>query len=192
MTKPIVLLVNPPIYDFTAYDFWLRPYGMLRMAGRLRHACEYRSFDFLWPRPRDGWGRGRCLEAMAPKPEEYRDIPRRFRRFGRPRWEFREFLRGERFDVALIQSMMTYWYPGIREVIADLRELQPHARIVLGGVYATLCSGHARGLGADLVVAGADVQPLCRLPEIGDAHLSPPLPPTIALTRRLGNYTTIG
>ncbi len=33
--RPSVLLVNPPIFDFTAYDFWLRPYGMLRVAGCL-------------------------------------------------------------------------------------------------------------------------------------------------------------
>lgn len=25
------LLVNPPIFDFSAYDFWLKPYGMLRV-----------------------------------------------------------------------------------------------------------------------------------------------------------------
>ena len=30
-----LLLVNPPIYDFTAFDFWLRPYGLLRVGGRL-------------------------------------------------------------------------------------------------------------------------------------------------------------
>jgi hypothetical protein len=30
-----LLLVNPPIYDFTAFDFWLRPYGMLRVAGQI-------------------------------------------------------------------------------------------------------------------------------------------------------------
>jgi len=33
---PRILLVNPPIYDFSAYDFWLKPYGMLRAAGFLR------------------------------------------------------------------------------------------------------------------------------------------------------------
>jgi hypothetical protein len=34
--KPRILLVNPPIYDFSAYDFWLKPYGMPRVAGFLR------------------------------------------------------------------------------------------------------------------------------------------------------------
>jgi len=31
-----ILLENPPIYDFAAYDFWLKPYGMLSGAGNLR------------------------------------------------------------------------------------------------------------------------------------------------------------
>ncbi|MHC4639700.1 MAG: hypothetical protein ACYTBV_19715 [Planctomycetota bacterium] len=30
---PRILLVNPPIYDFAAFDFWSRPYGLLSVAG---------------------------------------------------------------------------------------------------------------------------------------------------------------
>jgi radical SAM superfamily enzyme YgiQ (UPF0313 family) len=56
--------------------------------------------------------------------------------------------------------MMTYWYPGVREVIEDVRRAWPGAKIVLGGNYATICSDHARGLGADLVVVGSDLRPL--------------------------------
>ncbi len=77
------------------------------------------------------------------------------------RTRFTDYLR-ERgpFDYVLIQTMMTYWYPGIREVIEDIRGAWPDAKIVLGGNYATICSDHARGLGADLVVVGSDLQPL--------------------------------
>ncbi len=45
--KPRILLVNPPIYDFSAYDFWLKPYGMLRVAGFLRGQADFALFDFL-------------------------------------------------------------------------------------------------------------------------------------------------
>src|SRR5262249_31897396 len=37
-----------------------------------------------------------------------------------------------------------------------VREAQPHAKIILGGVYATLCPAHAKSLGADQVVEGLD------------------------------------
>ena len=37
-----MLLVNPPIYDFAAYDFWMRPYGLLSVAGKLRGQADFR------------------------------------------------------------------------------------------------------------------------------------------------------
>lgn len=171
MKLPEILLVNPPIYDFTAYDFWLRPYGMLRVAGQIKHACRLSFFNYLISRQRDAWGRGRFVGREMPKPKTLSDIPRRFCRFGRPRAEFRDFLEGQQFDAVLIQTSMTYWYRGIQEVIEDIRELQPSAQIVLGGIYASLCTSHAQSLGADLVVRGADLNPLWQLlsiePEIG-------------------------
>ena len=42
-----ILLVNPPIYDFAAYDFWLKPYGLLSVAGQLRGQAEFLLFDYL-------------------------------------------------------------------------------------------------------------------------------------------------
>ena len=163
MEQPKILLVNPPIFDFTAYDFWLRPYGMLRVAGQIKHACRLSYFNYLISKQRDAWGRGRFAGREIPKPNPLNDIPRKFRRFGRPRAEFREFLAAQQFDAVLIQTSMTYWYRGIQEVIEDIRELQPSAKTVLGGIYATLCTSHAQSLGADLVVQGADLKPLWQL-----------------------------
>jgi hypothetical protein len=154
-----VLLVNPPIYDFTAFDFWLRPYGLLRVAGQLR-ACELMAFDYLVSSARDEFGRGRFIQEQVMKPAALADIPRRFYRFGRARAEFLRLLTFRTFDVVLVQTVMTYWYLGVREVIEDVRRLQPQARIILGGVYATLCPSHALSLGADQVVEGEDLKPL--------------------------------
>jgi len=162
-----VLLVHPPIFDFTAYDFWLRPYGMMRAAARLARSCRFTFFDYLTTAKKDSWGRGRFEGEIVAKPDAFRDIPRRFRRFGRPRAEFRKFLlsrkRSSVFDVALIQTSMTYWYPGVREVIEDIHALAPDVKIVLGGVYATICAKHAANLGADLVIRGANLNPLYEL-----------------------------
>jgi hypothetical protein len=169
-----VLLVNPPIYDFTAYDFWLRPYGMMRVAGQMQHSCRLTYFDYLATTHKDSWGRGRLEGKIIAKPKALRDIPRHFRRFGKPRAEFRELLQTKTFHAVLIQTSMTYWYPGIQEVIDDIRELQPLAKIVLGGVYATLCTTHAQSLGSDLVIVGSGLEPLWRLlsinPQPGPPH----------------------
>jgi hypothetical protein len=180
--KPRILLVNPRIYDFAAHDFWLRPYGLLRAAGYLRGQAELRMFDYLdssrAPEPQgaadaaDRWGRRRICRAPAAKPAVFAALRRRYRRFAfAARERFREFLADRPpFDAALVQTGMTYWYPGVAEVIEDLRRYSPATRIVLGGVYATLCPQHARRLGADLVILGADLDPLWRA-----LHLAPDL-----------------
>jgi hypothetical protein len=170
--KPRILLINPPIYDFSAYDFWLKPYGVLRTAGFLRGRAKFALFDFLDrfdPRVppgnyrSDDRGRGEFYSEICDKPAIFAPIRRRFRRFGLPVSAFRNFLAHEPpFDVALVQTGMTYWYPGVAEVVRELRALAPTVKIVLGGVYATLCPEHARSLGADLVVEGTDLAPLWR------------------------------
>jgi len=154
-----ILLVNPPIYDFTAFDFWLRPYGLLRVGGQLR-PFKPAAFDFLVSRKRDEFGRGRFDQVTVPKPEPLAGVPRRFYRFGRAREEFLSLLAARQFDVVMVQTVMTYWYLGVREVIEDVRRMQPGAKIILGGVYATLCPDHALSLGPDQVVKGLDLEPL--------------------------------
>lgn len=168
--RPRILLLNPPIYDFSAYDFWLKPYGMLRVAGFLRGQADFALFDFLDRLDRrvppakyrgDRWGRGSFYSVPVEKPSALAAVPRQFHRFGLPRAELESFLRAQRpFDYALVQTGMTYWYLGLREVIETLRRLAPETKIILGGVYATICPDHARALGADLVVAGSDLAPL--------------------------------
>jgi radical SAM superfamily enzyme YgiQ (UPF0313 family) len=169
--KPRILLVNPPVCDFAAYDFWLRPYGLLAVAGQLRGQGHFRLFDYMDRQHpaitarkglrSDKWGRGRFYCERQRLPEPLRGIPRYFRRFGLPRDLFRRYLAGAGpFDFALVQTVMTYWYPGVREVVEDIRQAWPKAQIVLGGNYATLCPEHASHLGADLVVAGTDLKPL--------------------------------
>jgi hypothetical protein len=178
MMHPRVLLVNPPIYDFAAYDFWLKPYGLLSVAGQLRGKADFALFDYLdrqhpslreLARPEsDRWGRGPFPSEHVAKPTCFDAIPRYFQRFGLPRDRFRAFLAGQSaFDYVLIQTMMSYWYPSVREVIEDVRAAWPHAKIVLGGNYVTICADHAGGLDADLCVVGTDLGPLWRFLEIG-------------------------
>ncbi|MHC4062798.1 MAG: radical SAM protein, partial [Planctomycetota bacterium] len=168
---PKILLVNPPIYDFAAYDFWLKPYGLLSIAGYLRGRAEFTLFDYLdrlhpftasnRHLGSDRWGRGRFHEERIQSPACLMEIPRYFRRFGLPRYLFEDFLKEKGpFDFVLIQTMMTYWYPGVKEVIDDIRAIQPAAKIILGGNYVTLCPTHAHRLGADLLVQGSNLQPL--------------------------------
>jgi len=74
---------------------------------------------------------------------------------------FEDFLREqEPCDFVLVQTMMTYWHQGVKEVIEDVRKIWPKAKIVLGGNYVTLCNSHAQKLGADFLVSGTNLEPL--------------------------------
>jgi hypothetical protein len=182
---PEILLVNPPVYDFAAYDFWLKPYGMLSVAGKLRNRARFKLFDFmdrLHPFAdkqhlrTDRWNRGRFYYETIPRPQPLESIPRYFRRFGLPRKIFQDFLKQERpFDFVFIQTAMTYWYPGVREVIEDVRKITPGAKIILGGNYVTLCLKHAECLNSDFIVHGTNLEPLWKYLRINPEPDQPPL-----------------
>ncbi len=184
--KPKILLVNPPIYDFAAYDFWLRPYGLLTVAGYLRDKADFALFDYLDRQSpfmakneklaSDRWGRGRFYSENIPSPPALEVIPRHYRRFGLPQGMFSDLLTSEGpFDFVLIQTMMTYWYEGTREVIGDIRKSSSKTKIILGGNYVTLCPEHARSLEADLLVHGNNLGPLWEYLRVAPNVNQPPL-----------------
>ncbi len=182
-----VLLVNPWIYDFTAYDFWLKPLGLLYVASVVRENADCRV-DFidcldrhhpllaakLKAKPD---GRGHFPKEEVAKPEVLKNVPRRYSRYGIPVPLFRhELERLPRPGAVLLTSSMTYWYPGVQLVIELIRQKWGQVPVILGGLYATLAPEHARlHSGADVVVRGAGenaVLPLLR-EILGDKHVRP-------------------
>jgi radical SAM superfamily enzyme YgiQ (UPF0313 family) len=162
--RPHILLVNPWIHDFAAYDVWAKPYGLLSLAAVLRsHGLRVSYIDCLdrfHPHapasdPHARHGRGPYRKEAIAHPKGLEEIPRAFSRYGiDPAW-FREDLQDlARPDLIMVTSLMTYWYPGVVETIGGIRKIHPDTPIVLGGIYARLCSDHARvHSGADEVVA---------------------------------------
>jgi radical SAM superfamily enzyme YgiQ (UPF0313 family) len=157
------LFVNPPIYDFTAYDFWLKPYGLLRVAGALEGNKIY-YFNFLgekYKKKIKDDGRGKFFKTRVQKPEMFSDIPKPYFRYGATKEEFESFIKGiKNLDAVFITSSMTYWCNGVKEVIEQVRRNHKNAKIFLGGIYATLMFEHAKNLEVDLVVKGSDLTPL--------------------------------
>ena len=165
-----ILLVNPWIHDFAAYDLWMKPLGLLYLGGILRSrgyrvslldCLEFTLFPGdltrdLKPPKRKESGRGHVFKEVIPKPYPLRGIQRQYRRYGIPPEVAQKYLRQlPRPDLVLVTSSMTYWYPGVLETIRLLRETLPGVPVILGGVYATLCPDHARKhSGADRVLAG--------------------------------------
>ena len=164
-TSPHILLVNPWIHDFAAYDFWATPLGLLTLGAMLRDQgarvsyvdCLNRFHPLLPDSdPSARFGRGPYLKTRISKPAGMADIPRNYCRYGiLPEWFEADLKALSRPDLVLVTSMMTYWYPGVQEAIAILKTVFPQVPVILGGIYATLCQEHAiRFSGADLVIAG--------------------------------------
>ena len=162
---PHLLLINPWIHDFAAYDFWAKPLGLLQLAAILRaHDIGISYIDCLdrfHPRSKPSvlqkrQGRGPYLKKRIPRPDGLADVPRYFSRYGIPLEWFREDLsRLPPPDAVMVTSLMTYWYPGVREAIQETRDLFPDTPVLLGGIYAGLCRDHAvERSGADRVVTG--------------------------------------
>jgi hypothetical protein len=164
-----ILLINPWIYDFAAYDFWLKPLGLLYLGGLLRanhHRISY--IDCLDPYSplmlqkggktpkRHAHGHGGFVRQVIDKPECLKVLPRSYCRYGIDPDVFRaELGLYPDTDIVLVTSMMTYWYPGVFEAIKIVKEMLPDVPIVLGGKYASLCYDHAAAnSGADYVVSG--------------------------------------
>ena len=162
---PHILLVNPWIHDFAAYDFWAKPMGLLTIAAMLRHHGFRVSYVDCLNRfhpnaqkndPGARYGRGPYFKTRIPKPSGLHDVPRYFSRYGiRPQWFREDLLERGRPDLVLVTSLMTYWYPGVQETIEIIRSVFPQTPIVLGGIYARLCREHAKNnSGADHVADG--------------------------------------
>jgi radical SAM superfamily enzyme YgiQ (UPF0313 family) len=180
MSSPHILLINPYIHDFTAYDLWAKPMGLLYLAGVLRaNGYQVRLLDCLdvhfqgtyaslSPPPRKTYGQGRYLRQRIPKPPALKDIPKYFYRYGLPTDLFLKALRElPRPQAVLITSSMTYWYPGLLETSALVREVFSETPIILGGIYASLMPDHARrNIRPDHLITGAGEGAILKL--LGD------------------------
>ncbi len=175
---PGLLLINPWIYDFAAYDFFASPLGLLSLAGWLeRRGCQVHLVDFLEaPRHRLRGGTGRYPKEVLPTPPALAGVPRRYGRYGASPAQVRARLaRVPPPGAVLVTSLMTYWYPGVAAAIALVREFFPRAPVLLGGIYASLCPEHARRhSGADLVIPGPGEGALLR--ELAALGVLPPTP----------------
>jgi len=176
-----LLLINPWIYDFTAYDFWSKPLGLLYIASILRkQGYEISYIDCMdrynreilklqnreFPK-KDKFGRGFFYKEEIKKPEILKSIPRRYSRYGITEEIFLNKLKKlPPPQGVLITSIMTYWYPGAFRVIEIIKEVFPGIPIILGGVYATLCFKHASKFsGADYVIKGNNIKDCLKILE---------------------------
>ncbi|MCK4764324.1 MAG: radical SAM protein [Candidatus Aminicenantes bacterium] len=143
-----ILFVNPYIYDFTAYDLWLRPLGLLYIASVVK---KYSDCEVFWLDALDRYragaaikpgdtGRGKYAREIVEKPPIYANTPRKYARYGIPAGDFRRQVEGlpEDIDMICITTMMTYWIDGLDFTLGVLADRFPRAKVVMGGIIPTL------------------------------------------------------
>ncbi|MGD8386023.1 MAG: radical SAM protein [Desulfobacteraceae bacterium] len=174
--NPRVLLINPWIYDFAAYDLWSKPLGLLSLTGFLRsRGYEVHLIDCLdihhpgmitgsglTAPTRRAYGTGKFWREEVERPAPLSHVPRPFSRYGiSPDLFVQALQRVESPSVVLVTSLMTYWYPGVQEAVAMVKQVHPNVPVLLGGVYARLCRAHAQSCsGADYVADTGDTFPM--------------------------------
>ncbi len=163
-----MLLINPWIYDFTAYDFWSKPLGLLYIASILRqmgyridyidcmdrHSSELLKIQkrILPENKQDGMGA--FYKVNISKPKMLQHIPRNYNRYGITEEIFHKKIKKIiKPDAVLVTSIMSYWYPGVFRAIELVKKYYPDCLVILGGIYATLCHQHAVNFsGADFIL----------------------------------------
>ncbi len=154
-----VLLINPPIYDFAVYDFWMKPLGLLYLSsilkkeGHIVHLLDVvNRFDPYFKNMKsDSFGRGKIKSQKIKKPEMLKDIPGKFKRYGLPSEVIKKRIKDFDPEVVMLGCSMTYWYPGLIEIKEIIKELGLTCDLLLGGIYASLLPGHARSIGFDII-----------------------------------------
>jgi radical SAM superfamily enzyme YgiQ (UPF0313 family) len=110
------------------------------------------------PPVRRAYGTGKFPHERIPVPAPLSRFNRPYHRYGLPPDLVEKNLKRIPAPAAvLVTSMMTYWYPAVKDLIRLVRKIHPGVPVILGGIYATLCPEHASSVcGADLVVTGND------------------------------------
>lgn len=166
--KMYILLVNPWIYDFAAYDFWLKPLGLLYVGSALkklgfevllidllnRHDPEL--VNFVKPKPDKKFGTGKFHSFQVEKPGLLKNIPRKYKCYGAPMEYFLSKLNElEKPKAVFVTSSLTYWWPGVAYTISCIKQTMPDVPVVLGGLYARLYPEHAKkNTKADYIFSG--------------------------------------
>ena len=156
--SPNVLLVNPWITDFAAYNFWIKPLGLLCIGSLLRrNGFRISLVDCLdYSIKTKSYGDGKFYKTKIEKPFPLKSVPRNYSQNGIPEeMLLKKLSLPEEPNLICVSSGMTYWYPGVFKVLEITKKLFKNVPVILGGIYATLCYEHAKTYsGADIVFEG--------------------------------------
>jgi radical SAM superfamily enzyme YgiQ (UPF0313 family) len=163
--KPRVLLINPWVEDFSAFDLWTRPLNLLRLGKLLsENGFEVFLLDCLVKDEKKRASKklekfccGHYKHIEIEKPSILKFVPLKFKRFGISIDEFKDKVKNFGPDLIVVAAIMTYWYTGVRLAVKICKEICPEVSVFAGGPYTLIMPSHAlKNLGADKVFTGKE------------------------------------
>ncbi|HOV89283.1 MAG TPA: radical SAM protein [Syntrophorhabdaceae bacterium] len=158
------LLINPYIYDFSAYSFWSAPLGLLYVGAILRqndfHITLIDCLEIVDEKRKED-GRAPFIKEKVNLLPPLKGIKKRLKRYGISEADLIEKLaRSQKPDIILITSIMTYWYAGTKETLRAVKTVFPESKVIIGGIYPSLCYEHATAhmAEADLIVRNNEIE----------------------------------
>ncbi len=156
-----ILLINPPIHSIYYRFHACQPVGLLRIGTYLRQqghkvkmidclmdiACNS-SYYLAKKGEREFVRMEDCGNFKGSK------LKKKVFFYGMPWKEFKKQLEKENPDEIWVGSTMTYYWEGVHQVVKICKEIHPNTKVVVGGLYATLCPEHAKKSGADEIFQG--------------------------------------
>jgi len=167
-----LIFINPWIYDFAAYDLWSKPLGLLYIISYLRQ-CGFDTYfidclDIYNPYMKNSglkkpkrriYGTGKFWKERISLPPALKKIKikRPYSRYGiTPEILETELKKLSMPHAFIVTSLMTYWYPGVTDVIKIIKKIYPKVPVLLGGIYTRLCNEHATlNTGADIIITSS-------------------------------------
>ncbi len=166
-----ILAINPPIEDFSAFDLFYKPYGLLNIISLIelydikvdlidcmdKNDKRYHySKDYSKAKTKFN-GTGKFYKKEILKPEVLKDIDKKYFLYGIDYDEIVSQL-SEHYDFnynyILISCTFTYHYKSLIKIKDILKKLYPNSKLILGGIYPTVYNSHANTLGFDKVISG--------------------------------------
>ncbi len=155
------IVINPYIFDFKLYDEWMHPLGLYFLIEYLQYYGFQTHFINCLERsdaPKR-FGTGEFKSVEIEKPDLYRQLKRKYKKYGITAEEFKRRLENVPSpDLICIGSMMTYWLPGVIQTIREIRQVHPTVQILVGGVAAQLFGNYLRENISGISVADKEVQ----------------------------------
>jgi|GEM_PF-101815 radical SAM superfamily enzyme YgiQ (UPF0313 family) len=153
MNKKRILILNPPINDFSQYDLFSKPYGLLRIA-KLLNILNV-DFDFIdcmdkylpYFSNRNKYIKGKTKEDGTGKfykfeieiPEKLKITNKKYFRFGLSNEDFFDFLSNlKEFDYVFININFSFHYNIIYEIVPIIKKHSKNSKIYLGGIFSKL------------------------------------------------------